>query len=197
MSRLSTRSNALELPAFDLKLGAKPVELLRGEASCDTWRIVEAFGALPFDLELAWSSGTGAGAGAKVTVARAARVSIYARSLHLVALNLADKANRVGVNVADGFAATRNRWEHRGRHLASQTSLIPVPPFADTVQVSLADPYLWLLSTVYVHDALGQLRAGYPIDVQFDGGIPIGGATAFELVVPADVDYRAVFHLSL
>jgi hypothetical protein len=197
MSRLSTRSNALELPPFDLKLGAKPTELLRGEASCDTWRIVEVFGALPFDLELAWSSGSGSGASAKITVARATRVSLFARSLQLVALNLADKLNRVGVTVADGFATTRNRWEYRSRHLVSQTSLIPIPPFADTVQVSLADPVLWLMSTLYVHDGLNQLRAGYPIDFQLDDGIPIGGATAIELVAPADVDYRAVFHLSL
>jgi hypothetical protein len=199
MSRLSTRSNARELPAVDLKLGAKPVELLRGEASCDTWRIVEAFSssALPFDLELAWSSGSGAGASAKVTVAHAARVSVFARSLQLSALNLVDKVNRVGVTVADGFAATRNRWEYRGRHLVSQVSLIPIPPFADTVQVSLADPTLWLLSTVYVHDGLGLLRAGYPVDFQLDGGIPVGGASALELVAPADVNYRAVFHLSL
>jgi hypothetical protein len=199
VAALSTRSDSRELPPLDPKAPSSPLEVLRGEADRDTWRIVEAFSSsgLPFDLELSWSAGSGAGAGARLTVSRSTRVSVFARSVRIAASNLADQKNRVGVTVADGFAPTRNRWEYRSRHLVSQTSLIPIPPFADTVQVSLADPTLWLLSTVYVHDGLGQLRAAHPVDLQLQGGIPLGGARALELVVPNEVDFRAVFHLML
>jgi hypothetical protein len=199
VAALSTRSDSRELPAVDPLKGAPPLEVLRGEADRDTWRIIEAFSGsgLPFELELSWSAGSGAGAGARLTVARSTRVSVFARSVRIAAGNLADKPNRVGVTVADGFAPTRNRWEYRARHLVSQPSLVPIPPFADTVQVSLADPTLWLVSTVYVHDGLGQLRAAHPVDLQLQGGIPLGGASALELVVPTEVDFRAVFHLML
>jgi hypothetical protein len=199
VTRLSTRSDAAELPPVDPKLGAKAVEVLRGEAERDTWRIIEAFSGsgLPFDLELAWSAGSGAGAQAQITVARSTRVSVFARSVRIAATNLADKVNRVGVTVADGFAATRNRWEHRGHHVASATTVIPIPPFADTVLVDLADPVLLPQATVFVVDGIGVLRAAYPVDLQPPDGIPVGGAAVVELQVPADVDYRAVFHLSL
>lgn len=199
MAGLSTRSDSQELPAFDPTSGPRSVELLRGEADRDTWRIVELFSGsgLPFDAELSWSAGSGAGAWAFVTVARSARVSVFARSVRIAATNLAGQVNRVGVTVADGFATTRNQWEHTGAHVSGVLSTLPVPPFADTVRLDLADFALSPLATVRVLDGLGELVASYPVPLQPPAGIPVGGASALELELPADVAFRAVYHLSL
>jgi hypothetical protein len=196
---LSTRSDSKDLAALDVNAGPKPVALLVGEADRDTWRIVELFSGsgLPFDAELRWSAGSGAGAEAWVTVARAARVSVFARSVRVTATNLADKVNRVGVTVADGFATTRNHWEHRALHSAGFLSRIPVPPFADVVRVDLADVALSPLAAVRVLDGVGALLATYPAPLQPPGGIPVGGASALELELAANVSFRAVFHLTV
>ena len=199
MVGLSTRADSKELPALDPLAGPKPVELLVAEAGRDAWRIVELFSGsdLPFDAELAWSAGSGAGASARVTVARAARVAVFARSVRIAATNRADVVNRVGVTVADGFAATRNSWEHAASHLATATSPIPVPPFAESVRVELADPALSPLATVRVLDGLGAVVAAYPVDQQPALGVPVGGARALELDLAAAVSFRAVFTLSV
>ena len=197
MVGLSTRADSKDLPALDPLAGPKPVELLVAEAGRDAWRIVELFSGsdLPFDAELAWSAGSGAGASARVTVARAARVAVFARSVRIAATNRADVVNRVGVPVADGFAATRNSWEHAASHLAVST--IPVPPFAESVRVELADPALSPLATVRVLDGLGAVVAAYPVDQQPALGVPVGGARALELDLAAPVSFRAVFTLSV
>ena len=86
MSELSTRADSKELPPFEPKGSPKPIELLVAEAERAVWRIVELFGGGPFDVRLAWSAGSGAGASARITVARSARVSLFARSVNIVAL---------------------------------------------------------------------------------------------------------------
>ena len=198
MSALSTRSDSKELPPFDAASGPKPIELLVGEAERAVWRILELFSAgLPFEVELSWSAGSGAGASAMVTVARAARVSVFARSVRIVASNLCDKPNRVGVTVSDGFATTHNQWEHRADHVSTTPSRISIPPFAQTVRLDLADPALSPLATVRVLSGLGSVVAAYPVLQQPQPGIPVGGASALELALAADVAFRAVYHLSL
>jgi hypothetical protein len=196
--RLSTRSNAVELPAVDATVGTKLVDVLRGEADRDAWRIVEAISIAgrPFELELAWSAGTGAGAQAQITVARSGRVSVFARSVQIRAANLVGSDNRVVVTVADGFAATRNQWEHRSQHV-SGVSAIPVPPFAERVRVDLADPALMPLAAVRVRDGLDVVRATYPVDQQPVAGILVGSASAVELDLASATDFRAVFQLAL
>src|SRR5690349_16408249 len=106
-TELSTRADGADLPpvATPTSLAAvKPTELLQAEAERDTWRLVElwSLSGLPFDVELQWSAGSGAGASALVTVSRAARVSIFARSLRVSASNPTATTNRVAVTVADG-----------------------------------------------------------------------------------------------
>lgn len=199
MSRLSTRSNALELPPFDPTVGPKLLDVLRGEADHDTWRIVEAISisGRPFELELGWSSGSGSGARAQITVARSTRISVFARSVQVRAANLSTDENRVVVTVADGFAMTRNQWEHRARHLSTGISSIPVPPFADNVRVDLADPTLLFFATLRLVDGEGVVRTALPLDLQPLDGLPLGGVQTIELDLAVDLDFRAVYHLSL
>jgi hypothetical protein len=194
---LTTRTDGADLAPF--APDAKPVDLLRAEAELDTWRIVEVFSrsGYPFDVSLEWSAGRGAGASALVTVSRSARISIFARSVRVVATNLSNQENRVVVTVADGFAPTRNQWEHKAHLVASDTALIPIPPFAETVRIDLADASLAPTSVIRVVDGLDTNVATHLVSDQPARGIPIGGAADLELTVPSDTDFRAVFHLSL
>jgi len=200
---LSTRADGADLPPVLVLAGgsptAKPVELLKAEAEGDAWRVVEVFSrtGLPFDVELQWSSGGGSGVTALVTVARATRIGIHARSLRVIASNHADKVNRVGVTVADGFAATRNQWEHRGHYVRSSVpTLIPIPAFGESLRLDLADPSSPPV-LIRVRDGLGAVRAAYAAANQPASGIPVGGAASVELDAPAELDFRAVYQLSL
>lgn len=200
MAALSIRADMQELPPVDAASGvARALVLLTAEAERDTWRIVEAFSGsgLPFDLELQWSAGSGTGARAQITVARSTRISVFARSVRIAATNLTDQPNRAGVTVADGFAPTHNQWEHRADHASGVFSVVPVPPFAETLRVDLADPLLAALATLRVLDGLGVLRAAYRLSDQPPAGIPVGGASALALDLAVDTAFRAVFHLSL
>ena len=58
------------------------------------WSSCSAWAERPFEAELSWSAGSGTGARALLTVARASRVSVYARSLQLRARNLGPERNR-------------------------------------------------------------------------------------------------------
>lgn len=203
-TELTTRADQAELPArlqlAAVTLPGKPVELLNAEAEADTWRIVEVFSrtGLPFEVGLSWSSGTGSGAGAQVTVARATRICVFARSLRITATNLAKKLNRVGVTVADGFTPSRNTWEVPAVIGAGSTFEAEVPPFADSLGLDLADLAAVVTTQIRVHDALGDVRASYNAAFQPPNGVPVGGASKVEVTTthPGTLA-RLVFHLSL
>lgn len=178
----------------------KSVDLLTAEAELDTWRIVEVFSrtGLPFTVDLSWSSGSGSGAGAQVTVARASRICVLARSLRIQAANLAATVNRVGVTVADGFAPTRNQWEVRGDVVEGAPLEAPVPPFAESCRVDIGDLATIPETLIRLFDALGNVRGVYNAALQPFIGIPVGGAA--RVVVShnqASTKARVVFHLSL
>ena len=195
---LTTRSDGKDLPVWDTAL--KLVSLLDAEAELDTWRIVEVFSktGLPFEVELGWSSGGGSGSGAKITVARSARICVFARSLQVRAGNLADLVNRVGITVADAYAVTVNQWEHRDSSPDQGVQLdVPIPPFARFVRVELADPSGLPTTNLKVYDGLGTLTATVAGDKQPPIGIPVGGARRFTVTSGSVGEWRAVYTLHL
>ncbi len=198
---LSTRSDGRDLPAWSGEL--KMLSLLDADAAAADWRIVEVFSRsdLPFELHLAWSAGSGAGAEARVTVARSARVCVYARGLRIRAGNLADAINRVGVTVADAYAVTENQWETTGELEQQVAAIVPadvlIPPFARRVRVEMADPTQLPTTTIKVYDGLAVLRSTVPGDQQPAEGVPVGGARTLEITAGEASAWRAVFTLSL
>lgn len=196
-TELSTRSDQIALPGL-----ADPQrfrEVLLAEASQDTWRIVELFtlGGAPFEAELAWSSGNGVGARAQISVPQAARVGVYARALRVSARNLSPDDNRIGVTVADGQAVTRNQWEARETLEPGVSTIIPVPPFARSVRLDLADPSLLPGAELRLVDGSAILRARVRADQQPDQGVLVGGAREVHLIAGAEVPCRLVFDLTL
>ncbi|MFH1465116.1 MAG: hypothetical protein ABIO70_12090 [Pseudomonadota bacterium] len=194
---LSTRSDTAELAA--LSEDTTWVVVLDAEADAACWRIVEAFSreGLPFELEVAWSSGGGAGARATVTVSRATRLSVFARALRVRAANAANASNRVSVTVADGFAASANQWEVRGRSTAGGVVQVPVPPFAASLTLDLSDPDQLGTTSLLLYDGSSTLRAKVPGDSWPSAGVPLGGAARLEVAAAAALDFRAVFLLTL
>jgi len=185
------------LPARDGELLLKP--LLNAESGRDAWRIIEVFSlsAAPFDLRLSWSSGGGSGANAKITVSRAARICVFARSLRIQAANLSDTENRVGVTVADGHTRTRNQWEVRGTATESTPEGIEIPPFAERLRLDLSDPAYVTSAEIEVYDGQDILRSRTIASGQPSDGLPVGGAGKVEVTIPSSIDYRVVFTLSL
>ncbi len=196
-TELTTRSDGVTLPARDGELLLKP--LLNAESGRDAWRIIEVFSlsAAPFDLRLSWSSGGGSGANAKITVSRAARICVFARSLRIQAANLSDTENRVGVTVADGHTRTRNQWEVRGTATESTPEGIEIPPFAERLRLDLSDPAYVTSAEIEVYDGQDILRSRTIASGQPSDGLPVGGAGKVEVTIPSSIDYRVVFTLSL
>ena len=198
-SELSTRSDAKELAAH---AGGAPtfVSVLDADSEAATWRIVEAYSidGAPFDLEVSWSAGAGSGPKARVTIARSGRVAVFARGLRIRAANLSSAKNRVGVNVADGFAPSRNVAEIRGTTSIQNAAVeVDIPPFAEAFTLEAAAPADLPDIEVRVCDGLGTLRASYDGDEQLSTGIVVGGAGRIEVSSPTAVDFRVVFQLSL
>lgn len=194
---LTIRANTVELPA----LSGAPVyrPLLSAEADGAAWRLLDLFSrdGAPFEVDLAWSAGSGTGASAQLTVARATRVAVYARALTVRVANLGSAVNRVGVTAADGFALSRNVFEFRGFGDAGTPAEIPIPAFAEGVRVDLADASLLALARIRLLDGSGAVRADVPADNQPAGGVPIGGAASLRVTTTAATLLRAVFTLSL
>ncbi len=194
---LTTRSDFETLAAMGEALELQ--DLLDTEARAGAWRIVELFSGdgAPFQAELSWSSGSGAGAAARLTVARAARVAVFARALRVRVGNLSGSTNRVGVTVADGHAVTRNVLELRGQLAENAAQAIPIPPFAQTVHLELSDAALLPGAQVRVYDGQGTLRSTTAGDAQPSGGVPIGGASKLEVLAAGASAYRVLFDLAL
>jgi hypothetical protein len=194
---LTVRSDGKTLPAMGE--APKPLDLLDTEARAGAWRIVELFSrdGAPFEVELSWSSGSGAGAMVHFTLARAGRVSVFARGLRVRAANLSSSDNRVGVTVADGQAVTRNVLEVVGQLGENAAQALEIPPFARGVTLELSDAAQLPGAQIRVYDGQGTLRSTTTGDEQASTGVPLGGAGKVEVLAAAACAYRAVFHLVL
>ena len=196
-TRLSRRSHQELLKAYTGT--TKLVDTLIAEACAGTWRIVEVVSGSggPFELVVGWSSGDGAGQEAKMTVARGTRFCIFAASLKVRVANLSSRDNRVTVMVSEGYCVSENHYEVRGEGGSNEPVPIEIPPFARSVRLDASPTSGLIGSTLYVNDGLGTTRAEIQGDEQPAGGLPLAGAGALLVDVPAGVSYRVTFTLSL
>lgn len=179
--------------------GLKAVPLLRGEAGDADWRLVEVWtdSGLPFELHLEWSSGTSGPRKAQLTVSRAARVCVFARSLALSAANLADATNQVNAAVADALIPTRNQLEVRGATVQLTQVLLTIPAFATHLRVELVEPTHLPDLQITVCDGTATLCGVTQGDAQPPEGVPMGGARVLTLLSPHAEEFRAIFTLAL
>lgn len=195
---LSHRSDAKELPPASGTLFPS-CELLNADSGAAAWRLVECFSerGLPFELVLRWSGGAGSGAHARMTVAHASRVCVFARSLTIQAINLTITPNRVGVTVADGFAPTANVWEQRTSCDGVSPVALSVPPFALSFQVQLADRTALPRTSISIFDGLGALQSQLFGLNQPGIATPVGGAGRIDVLTGGATNLRAIFQLSI
>ncbi|TNE90363.1 MAG: hypothetical protein EP330_08590 [Deltaproteobacteria bacterium] len=211
---LSVSAETLSLPGVPLGTAPAPKRVLAGEDRCGKWRVVEALGTAPFDLQLRWSAGSGTGAEATVSVARSARICVYARSLRALAVNRSPEANTVSVLVSDGETPTAN-MQTLVLGPGKSTYAVGVPSFARSVRVDLGAPAPGRRSTrsdltlpslpapptppvLGLLDAYGRVLSLTPLDQQPSAGVPVGAAQS--VVVSAgspSLLVRATFHLAL
>ena len=196
-TRLSRRSHQETLKAYTGT--TKLVDHLVAEACAGAWRIVEVVSGSggPFELVVAWSSGDGAGQEAKMTVARGTRFCVFASSLKVRAGNLSSRENRVSCMVSEGYCVSENHYEVRGEGGSNEAVPIEIPPFARSVRLDTSPASGLVSSTLYVNDGLGTTRAEVVGDEQPAGGLPLAGAGALLVDVPAGTSYRVTFTLSL
>lgn len=180
--------------------------VLAGEAREARWRVVEllSLSSAPFEAKLSWSAGEGSGAFALVSVARSARVAVWATAVQIEAANLVNDKHKVMATVADSdsFVQTCNQYEVRGESTEDRESFstdIPIPPFSSRLSVYVADGSAdldaWFL---LVYDGQQILRSATPLSAIPDGGLEVGSAGSIALYSGGEAAaWRAVFTLSL
>lgn len=193
-ARLSVRAEAVRLPPATSTSPAPWTSLLSAEARCAAWRLVEASSrdGQPFDLELAWSAGDGSGARARVSVASASRVCVFARHLLVRGRAAGPGETRAAVHVADGFVPTHNVWAEL---LASGDAVAP-PPFARAVRADLPDGGLLDQAWLVLEGPTGP-HAEVPLDQQPSEGVWLAGTCAVRVRTATSATVRLTFALHL
>lgn len=171
--------------------------MLSAVDTVDSWRIIEALSTegRPFELEVHWSASKVSGPWVKTTVSHATRLCVFAKGVTLYATNVSSKSNTVIVLVPDGFAQTANVWEHRATTTASTPLVIPIPPFAASFDLNLAQRDALPGANITIFDGQGKARAHFSAANQPPGGIPVGGAGKLEVTTTGAIDLRGIFTL--
>lgn len=114
-------------------------------------------------------------------------------------MNLSPVVNRVGVNVADGFAPTANQYETQGTVVEGNAFDAAVPPFATSCRVGVGDLSVVAYAVIDVVDAMGQVRGARNAAIQpITSGIHVGGSSQVRVSHNKPATHvRGVFTLSL
>lgn len=190
------RSGEATLPASSGSPSYLSRALFDQQASGDNWRLVHAYSrdGLPFQVRLRWSAGDTSALEAEITVPRAMRACVFARSLQIHGANLAPSANRVWVSVPDGYAETANVFELLGSQNVTEQR-VSVPPFATRMRLDLEQDTAYATSYLRIMDALGTTRAHVYANSQPDQGLPLG--SAHNVYVMATASWRVTYLLQL
>jgi len=203
---LTTRSNNVVIPpaavAVDIIFPTRAVLLPGAESEQARWRLVDLFTNMDpgrvFEAELTWSAGTGGIHKARMTVPRATRVCVFARTIRCEVLNYYDAAtlpegNNVGIAISDGMDPTRNNWEYRGSPGMGFFPDSLFPTFAQFVRLELDDPMAWATSYLRFYDESFIPRSTIYANQQPDVGIPVGDIAHLE--IKADSRFRLLWAL--
>jgi len=177
-SRLSRTTAEVTLPGDTVAV----VPLFQATAGCADWRLIEASGERPFDLEVGWAAAGARGQTLTCTVSRSAQVCVYASSLDLRVRNRAAAENPVAVLVADAFLATANVHQTEGLATASRDQALAVA--AVSLRLELANPDGLPQARLRLLDPDGAVRADIAAADQPADGVTVGGAASVQIVSP-------------
>lgn len=183
-----------------LTSGQENASLLSATGCGAHWRIVDLWtdNGLPFWVDIRWSAGGAAGQRALVSVARASRVSIYARDVFVRASNLGDDVNEVRVSVADSESALPTQNVYEVTFDATQGAgevEIEIPPYASSARVELSEPANAATALLRVYDGGSALRHELAVADQPFHGLRLGAARS--ITVEDGATGRVVFDLQL
>jgi hypothetical protein len=201
----------ITLDAWDGEAEQVFADLIGGDGDCGPvargqWFLVDLVSqsSKPFEAHLAWTAGGGGALAARISVARAARVGLFARACHVRVSNLAAEENIVSGNFADArvFVQTHNQYEVRGYNATDGQPYeadLPIPPFATHLSVYVADSDSDL-GNWYIRfkDGQGNVISSTALTRQPPGGFEVGGASAATLYCNVELGrWRAIYTLSL
>lgn len=192
---LSTRANVVTLAA-----AAADVELLRWEmAEAPAWVLVDvaSLSSRPFLGFADVQRGGGVAPTARFASSRSATFCVFARSIRLLATNVATEANQIAARVQPvsqpvdlGVGAVELAEQVTWPAAADPTLTIAVPPYAATVRVDLGPGPLAISPLPYID--IAEERATGVYDVVYrapvrqplltsTGDVPVGGASVVQL----------------
>ena len=197
-SALSTRTGTLTLDAYVEDADLTWIELLKCEASCAAWRIVElssGWKGAAFEADVIWNPGTGQHA--RITVTRSTRVCVFTGNLLVKVANLCGSQNQVSVAVADGYGVTQNVCEERGTGVeGSGAQNVPIPPHAVRLRLEVDD-------RVQLASCLVKVWDGFRVRAELNGseipsdGMHLGAAGRVQVNAPQNLRFRVLYLLSL
>lgn len=174
-----------------LKAG-ETAEVYNNAAQGGDWRLITIDTTQPVELSFRWRSG-GITQEARLTVARGARVCVYAISLEIAAKNLNPlNGAEVKIGIADTQEHTCNVCEVVGE---AGTVNVPLPNHAYRVRLEMSDPAQLSTATLDIQDGSGTLRSRTFGDRQPDIGVLLGGASL--VTVTSGCSWRLIFTLTL
>jgi len=147
-------------------------------------RVIDIYADGPCDAYVRWWGGKGKGGVCWFTLARAARISVDARTVQVKAWNRSVAENVVAASISDGRQDTKNTWsvEWYGGSPPSG-GVVSVPPFARSVQwlsnVAVSPGELRLRNSFAA--VVGTVSAGDKVDVGGAVDVILGGTGGTEL----------------
>ena len=168
--------------------------VLNAEGSCPGWRLVTVTAPSPVEVVMTWAGRGSPGLPARWSVSRSGQALVWARSVHLDAVNLLGEPVAVFASAVetDGCRAVETVLEERYAALP-QAGVLPIPAWAeavrlDTVLAAQNDATLELL------DAAGTARAAAKVT---DPSAFVALGAAHQLRVACGAPFRLLYRLRL
>lgn len=178
---MSTTDYSLANRSEIAPLEASQRKLMIASVGCGAhWRVLDLWSETdrPFEVEIHWSGGGGAGQRARITVARAVRVALYARDVRIWATNLSSSANTAAVTIADSDSAmiTANVYEIliEAPQGGDEVEVL-IPPYARRLRVELSDSSILSTTIIRLYDGTNTPMSEVSGADQRDG-VLVGGA---------------------
>ena len=168
--------------------------VLAAEGPCGGWRLVTVTAPSPVEVVMTWAGRGSPGLPARWSVSRSGQALVWARSLHVEAVNPGAESVAVFASAVETAGcrdvATLLDEAHGAQPVAG---LLPIPAWAefvrlDTVLAAQADAVLELL------DAAGTARAAFKPADQPDF-VPLGAA--HQLRISCGAPFRLLYRLRL
>lgn len=192
-----SRSDRITLAPYTTREHVQPV--LRQTWERPDWRLIDAWShdGYSWELLLSWTvSGAIQSTGVRLSVGTAARVCVYGLAVDVSAMNRSANSNQIGLVVATGQQWTRNHLDRWAQADGVNAVRFKVPPYAERVELMMAERSAAAMTMVRVIGGMGQ-QVACPFSSIPADGIPLGDVSEIEVAPPVALMLRATFYLTI